>query len=60
VADGTLKGGIVAEMDALEDMTEAEEKWAQSDTIVWQPPAACLSRRSRSPKNLLSSKHLPS
>jgi len=35
ILNTTAKGGIVAEEDAFADMTEAEEKWAQPDTIVW-------------------------
>lgn len=35
ILNTTAKGGIVAELDAFEDMREAEEKWAQPDTIVW-------------------------
>src|SRR6478672_4765423 len=34
ILNTTAKGGIVAEEDAFADMTEAEEKWAQPDTIV--------------------------
>jgi len=34
ILNTTAKGGIVAEMDAFEDMEDAEEKWAQPDTIV--------------------------
>src|SRR6266853_2642396 len=35
ILNTTAKGGIVAEMDAFEDQAEAEDKWAQPDTIVW-------------------------
>jgi hypothetical protein len=33
---------LIAEEDAFADMTEAEEKWAQPDTIVWSAPGALL------------------
>lgn len=40
ILNTTAKGGIVAELDAFEDMREAEEKWAQPDTIVWAQTGA--------------------
>ena len=40
ILNTTAKGGIVAEEDAFADMTEAEEKWAQPDTIVWSAPGS--------------------
>ena len=40
ILNTTANGGIVAETDAFEDMTEAEEKWAQPDTIVWSARGA--------------------
>jgi len=40
ILNTTAKGGIVAEEDAFADMTEAGEKWAQPDTIVWAAPGA--------------------
>jgi hypothetical protein len=40
ILNTTAKGGIVAEEDAFADMTEAEEKWAQPDTIVWATTGA--------------------
>jgi hypothetical protein len=38
ILNTTAKGGIVAEEDAFADQTDAEEKWAQPDTIVWAAP----------------------
>lgn len=40
ILNSTAKGGIVAEMDAFEDIEEAEEKWAMPDTIVWAASGA--------------------
>lgn len=40
ILNTTAKGGIVAEMDAFEDQSEAEERWAQPDTIVWAAPGS--------------------
>jgi hypothetical protein len=40
ILNTTAKGGIVAEEDAFEDQQEAEEKWAQPDTIVWAAPGS--------------------
>ena len=44
ILNTTAKGGIVAEEDAFADITEAEEKWARPDTIVWATTGA-VSRR---------------
>ncbi len=35
ILNSTAKGGIVAETDAFEDQTQAEEQWAQPGGIVW-------------------------
>jgi hypothetical protein len=35
ILNSTAKGGIMAEMDAFEDVREAEDKWASPDNIVW-------------------------
>jgi len=43
ILNTTAKGGIVAEEDAFEDQMEAEEKWAQPDTIVWAAPGSLSS-----------------
>src|SRR5206468_422548 len=34
------KGGIIAERDAFEDTSEAEENWADPAAIVWANPGA--------------------
>lgn len=35
ILNTTAKGGIVAEMDAFEDIRDAEDKWARPDAIIW-------------------------
>jgi hypothetical protein len=45
ILNTTAKGGIVAEEDAFADMTEAEDKWAQPDTIVWATTGAMSQQR---------------
>lgn len=35
ILNTTAKGGVMAEMDAFEDVREAEDKWARPDTIIW-------------------------
>lgn len=40
ILNTTAKGGIIAELDAFEDQRDAEEKWAQPDTIVWAADGA--------------------
>jgi hypothetical protein len=45
ILNTTAKGGIVAEEDAFADMTEAEEKWAQPDTIVWASTGAISNQK---------------
>lgn len=38
--NSTAKGGIIAELDAFEDMAEAEDKYAHPDTITWATAGA--------------------
>jgi hypothetical protein len=45
ILNTTAKGGIVAEESAFADMTEAEEKWPQPDTIVWATTGAVSQQR---------------
>ena len=40
IVNTTAKGGIVAETDAFEDMSEAEEKWAQRHQPAGHPRGA--------------------
>jgi hypothetical protein len=40
ILNTTAKGGIIAEAEAFDDITEAEEKWAMPDTIVWAAAGA--------------------
>jgi hypothetical protein len=35
ILNTTAKGGVVAEMDAFEDVRDAEDKWARPDSIIW-------------------------
>jgi hypothetical protein len=35
ILNTTAKGGVMAEMDAFEDIRDAEDKWARPDSIVW-------------------------
>jgi len=45
ILNTTAKGGIVAETDAFDDINDAEEKWAQPDTIVWAAAGAIGGQR---------------
>lgn len=40
ILNTTAKGGIIAEVDAFDDIRDAEAKWAQPDTIVWAASGA--------------------
>lgn len=40
ILNSGAKGGIIAESDAFEDATQAEDDWAQPDAIVWANPGA--------------------
>ena len=40
ILNTTAKGGIIAELDAFEDMTEAEQGYARPDTITWATKGA--------------------
>lgn len=40
ILNSNAKGGVLAEADAFEDFQEAEDKWAQPDSIIEMSPGA--------------------
>jgi len=40
IINSNAKGGLLAEMDAFEDVRQAEDSWAQVDSITWAAPGA--------------------
>lgn len=48
IINSNAKGGLLAESDAFDDPTEAENRWAESDSIIWMKPGG-ISRVSPKP-----------
>lgn len=38
IINSNAKGGLLAETDAFDDQAEAEDRWAESDSIIWMKP----------------------
>ena len=38
IINSNAKGGLLAETDAFKDVAEAEDRWAESDSIIWMNP----------------------
>lgn len=45
IINTNAKGGLIAEMDAFEDVRQAEDSWAQVDSITWAKPGAIANNR---------------
>jgi len=45
IINTNAKGGLVAETDAFEDVRQAEDSWAQVDSITWASPGAVANGR---------------
>jgi len=45
IINTNAKGGLLAEMNAFEDVRQAEDSWAQVDSITWAKPGAVAEKR---------------
>ena len=45
IINSNAKGGLLAEMDTFEDVRQAEDSWAQVDSITWAKPGAIAGKK---------------